>query len=126
MKGQVQIIAAAAALGLTIAIVSILYVGILSGVASFRVLEVGSSVYSVIRSKPLWSACELADAIRNTTGSSYVMVNITVYNIVSGQLVGGDYCEVKATGATGYYRIYVYAREDRSGLLYLYSIKVSA
>ncbi|AFK51644.1 hypothetical protein TCELL_1221 [Thermogladius calderae 1633] len=125
MKGQVQIIASIAAIGLLVAVASILYLNLLSGVSSYRVMEVGSNVYSVIGSKMTWSACELAYALKNSTGVSYVFVNVTVIDLQTGRTLSVDYCELRSSQSSSYYRVYTYMRETRDGLVYFYVVRVA-
>ncbi|MGC9182004.1 hypothetical protein [Thermogladius sp.] len=125
MRGQVQIIASVAAIGLLVAVVSILYLNVISGVSSYRVMEVGSNVYSVMGSKMAWGACELAYALKNSTGVSYVFVNVTVIDLSTGRTLGVDYCELRSSQSSGYYRTYTYMRETRDGLVYFYVVRVA-
>jgi hypothetical protein len=126
LRSQVQVIASIAALGMVVAVVSVLYLSIFSKVSQFRILEVSPGVYNVLNSRLTWRACDLAQAIMNNTGISYVSVNITVTDLISGSTLGQDYCEVKTPQAGSNYRVYTYARETRDGVLYFYVIKVAS
>lgn len=125
MRGQIQVISAVAALAIAILVLTALFVGVLAGTSAYRVREAGAGVYSILKSKVVWGACELASAVWNATGAGYVNVSVTVYDVLSGAAVGSDSCtlESKAVGwAT--LRTYTYARESRDGLLYYYVVVV--
>jgi len=97
MRGQIQVIASLLAFSILVFAIMVLYVNIYSYTTSFSIHERAASIYSIVKSRPSWNACDLAKELRQSIEASYVYVNITEVNILSGDVVKSEECSVNTS-----------------------------
>ncbi|MEZ0393802.1 MAG: hypothetical protein ABWK00_01970 [Desulfurococcaceae archaeon] len=125
MRGQVQVLAAYAALAIMSFVLLYFFVQVFSATSGRFAHSQQADVLLLIMSRPEWSAAGLGMAIVNATGARYVFVNITTIDVIAGATISIDTFNFTAIGATSpYVRSYAYARETREGYLRLYYVEV--
>jgi len=127
MRSQAVLIAAYIAAVVIVLSTTILFLRIYSHTSSYRVEQYGQDIYAILASRASWTARDLAEEILAKMDAYYVKVNITVYDLLSGRVVGSDYFEVRAVGvdpARLDVRSYAYSRATRDAHLYMIYLEV--
>jgi len=125
MKSQAIIISAFLSAVLITAAILVLFTYIYSYSSVVYIKTRNVDVYSIVYSRPIWDARELAIVIAEQLDASYVSVNITTVNIVDNTVVSTDYYILEPVGKTNLiYYTYHFSRLSSNGVLYIYSIKV--
>ncbi len=127
MKAQGILISAFIAASLLSLAVIILYLGIYSYTSSYHLVAYKNTIYDILTSKAQWDAKSLAETIADKTGASYVRVNITIYDLLTGRVISRDYYEISEVGVSPgsmNIRTYSYSVSTRDAYLYTYTIVV--
>ncbi|ACL10498.1 hypothetical protein DKAM_0169 [Desulfurococcus amylolyticus 1221n] len=127
LRGQLQVLVSSMALALTVAVIALLFTSIYAYTSNYRIVVRGGNVYDVLREKPYWSACSLADELLTRLNAIQVSVNITEYKLTGGvSLVRSENCtaSVESRSGSGYTLSYVYSIGTIYGTVIKYGVRV--
>ncbi len=127
MKSQAVLISAYIATAILILIVTVLFLRIYAYTTSYRIEEYGVNIFDMIRTRPEWKARALAEEILKETNAYYVKVNITVYDLLSGNIISQDYYEIRTIGVDKQklnLRNYTYSMATGDAYVYIYRLEV--
>jgi len=127
MRGQIQVLVAGFALALTALFTVVLFMNIYAYTTSYRATYSGGDVYSVIKEKPYWTACNLSETLLDRLGAVNVTVSILERKLDStGSIVRNESCtaSTETRRGTGFTQSYTYTLGTVYGTVVIYTVEV--
>ena len=127
MRGQSVIISAYMATIVLILAFTILFVSIFPRTTTVSFQYRQFDIIRLVRRKTYWSACELADTIAADFGADYIRVNITVYDLINGNITMFTNCSRLPVNIPRQELIiysYHFSRLLGNGTMFIYDVEV--